>query len=372
MLGSEVLKKRVEEVMSDVGDSVGPMDPLSEALGIMKKQGLQEIPVIEKKKLVGFLTIRTLTQRRKVPISALVKHFMVIPPTARPSDRIPDIAEKLMARDFSSLPVTSKNELRGIISIHDIIKALSDDPALGNIPVETIMNFAPSTIKGDMGVLSCMGHFKLTGEDASAVVDDTGDYLGSVTLPDLVSIMQKPPRKLHKGHKGEKVHRDRLLSSLVTLAKTLNRGATVKDAVDLIMKQNTPVVHILEGRELVGSVSELDIMELLIRKTKEGGPLVQIAGVDEIRIMDASELHQVINRFLGKIEKRSTVTAVTVRLRHHHHQTDTDKYTVNVKLTTPHDIIVRDGYDYDLVLAMAEAFDGIEKGIRKRKDKRKR
>jgi len=372
MVGTEILRMKVEDVMSKADRTVGPLDNLSEALGKMKKFGLMELPVVEKDRLKGLLTLRTITRRRKLPITAQVRHLMITPPKVSGNDRLPKVAELLVNRDFSSIPVTYRGNLQGMISRRDIVATLLNDPGLRNRPIETIMNFAPVKIQGDLGLLSGANLMKVAGESYGAVVDREGRYLGTISLPDIVNIMEKPPKKPQYGHRGEKVHRDIQISSLTSPTEALTRGSYVTDAVNLLLKLRVPTIHVMDGDELVGSVSEVDLLELILRKVQRSGPLVQIAGMDEVKLMDAEELNNLIHKHLKKIERYTDITAVTVRIRHHHHESDMDKYTVNVKLSTSSDFYSREGFDHDLQAAINDAFHHVEKGVRKEKDKRKR
>lgn len=371
MLSSDIKRKRVEEIMTDTRYVIGPHDPLSEALGMMKKHGISEIAVVDGKRFLGYLTFRTLARRRKLPITAQVKSFMITPPKVKPTDKIPVIAERLITRDFSTLPITQNNAIMGTISRRDIIRTLLDDPYMSSTPVEAIMNFAPKTLKEDTGILQALASMELNGDTCSAVLDKSGHMSGVVNVSDIVSVMQMPKTKPSKGDRsGEKVHRERLLSSIATVPQTLDRNSTIRDAADLLLKLKTSNVFITDGKELAGVVSEVDILEVLLRGPHTGGPLIQIAGIEDAKLMDAQDLNSTIHRYLVKIEKFTPVSSVTVRIKHHHYDSDDDKYTVNVKLTTPTSFIAREGNDWDLEPAIGNAFMSVEKHFRKTHDRK--
>ncbi|MBN1389393.1 MAG: CBS domain-containing protein [Candidatus Thermoplasmatota archaeon] len=373
MVNPDLLKRRVADTMSKVRWSVGPMDTLSEALGKMKKNDVQELPVVEKGKLKGFLTFRTLARRRKMPITAQVRHFMIVPPKVGPNDTIPSIAESLINRDFTSLPVTHRSDLRGMISRRDIIKEMMNDVRIRAITVETIMNFAPTTLMGEMGVKKALNMMDLTRETYVPIIEETGKFLGVVSASDMMSCLTTPPNKMHTGDfHGEKVQRDRTVFSLATLPNTLEMDATLGNVTELMMKDNVPTVFITEVGKLIGSVSEVDILEVLLRQNPREGPLIQIAGVEDAKLMDASELNEAITHHVKKISKLVHVSATTVRIRHHHHERDDDKYTVNVKLTTTNEVYSREAYDWGLEIAIGNAFENIEKAVKKDMGKRKR
>ncbi|MCU0799648.1 MAG: CBS domain-containing protein [Candidatus Thermoplasmatota archaeon] len=372
MLSPEIYHRKVADFMSGVEISVEPLDPISEALGKMKKNRLSELPVMEKGNLKGLITFRNLARRRKMPLFAHVKSFMISPPRIRPTDRIPQTAERLVTRDFRSLPVTVKDQVKGMISRRDIINAISDLKELSEMPIETIMNFGPTTVEQDVGMKKALMMMELSGETTIAVVDNRGHFKGSINTSDVVALFEKPQFKKSRGDfHGESTIRDREVGSFTTYPKTLNRSDSVKRAVDLILGERMDLAYILEGDRLVGSVSEVDILEVLLRGPVTGGPLIQVAGLEDAKMLDASELQTIISKALSKVEKLTPVSSVTVRIRHHHHREDDDKYTVNIKVTTPDHVISRESYDYDLLAAIGNAFGTIEKQVRKERSKRK-
>ena len=366
MLRSELYNMRAEEVMSDIDCTVDPLDSLSEALGKMKSAGVREVPVVEKGKLRGLITIRNLAKRRKIPITAHVKNFMIVPPQINPSDRLPYIAERLLTRDFSALPVTQKTNVLGIVSRRDLIRTLGDDDSLRNVSVETIMNFAPTTISGEIGVVRALNVMELSGDNNMAVVDPKGKFIGVVSSEDLLSVLERPRKRTHPGeHRGERIQRDRTVSSMTTAPETISRADSIVKAIETMLKLDVATLYVTEGDEITGSVSEVDLLELFIRGPVTGGPLIQIAGLDDAKLMDASDINMIVQKFLAKIEKMVTVSAVTVRVRHHHHEHDDSKYTVNVKVTTHKQVLSRESFDWDLLIALGNAFSSIEGQIKK-------
>ncbi len=369
MLRPDMYNRRVEDIMSKVELTVEPLDPLSEALGKMKKHQVRELPVVERGKLKGLLTFRTLARRRKMAISAHVKSFMISPPKIKPTDKVFKVAERLVTRDFSSLPVTHKTDVMGMISRKDIITILKEDEALRNTSLESVMNFAPTTVHKDVGVKKALNLIDLEGATTAAVLDDEDRFMGCVTTKDLVSFLETPPHRAHKGDfHGEKVQRDRKIESLAVMPATLKRTDPVHKAVEMILTDTNSSIYVLDGDKLAGSVDEVDLLEMFLKGPSRGGPLIQIAGVEDIKLMDASELNAIISKFAQKMERFTSINSVTVRIRHHHHDSDEDKYTVNVKMVTSNEVIAREAYDWDLLVAIGNAFVHIEQQLKKEKE----
>jgi len=372
MANSDFYRTKVEEVMSRIECTVKPTDPISEALGKMKKHKVMEIPVVEGDKFRGFIKLRTLTKRRKIPLNAQTRSFMVSPPKVKPKDKMADAAEMLVTRDYTSIPVTVKTSLKGMVSRRDIIKGMLDDDSISSIPIETIMNFAPLAVGPTDSVFQALAQMELTGEASAAVVDDRNKFLGVVTTTGLATIMELPPNRRQLGTMGPKGPRNREVSSMAFGTETLPRTSTVKEAINLLLRTGLPTAYVLDGSELAGSVGEVDILEVLLRGKGQIGPYVQIAGMEESKIMDTADISDIIQKYVSRINKIYDVNAVTVRIKHHHYDRDEDKYTVNVKVTLKEGVIAREGYDYDLGAAVEIALDAVEKQVKKTHDKRVR
>ncbi len=223
-----------------------------------------------------------------------------------------------------------------------------------------------------MGVKKALTLIDLAGQTSAVVVDEEKKMIGCVTTKDLVTFLESPRKRAHKGDfSGEKVHKDQSVDSLATIPQTVSRTDPIHKIVDLMAKSHESIIYVLDGDELAGSVDEVDLLEVFLKGPTRGGPLIQIAGVEDVKLMEASELNTVISKFVGKLEKLTSVNSATVRIRHHHHDSDEDKYTVNVKVNTKGGVIAREAYDWDLLVAMGNAFVHVEQQIKKDRDKKR-
>lgn len=230
------------------------------------------------------------------------------------------------------------------------------------------MNFAPTTLHSGMGVKKALTLIDLSGHTTAVVVDDDKKMIGVVTTKDLASFLEAPPHRAHKGDfSGEKKSRDRTVDSLSTMPQTVSRTDPLHKVIDQMLANNDPTIYVLDGDELAGSVDEVDLLEIFITGRSRGGPMIQIAGVEDIKLMEASEINSLISKYIKKMEKFTTVRSATVRIRHHHHDTDEDKYTVNVKVNTKEGFIAREAYDWDLLVAIDIALTHVEQQLKKDK-----
>ncbi len=124
-------------------------DSFRYALKLIRKEGIKHLPVLDGKKLVGIVTDRDLRQAAPSPATTLEVHELnyllerlkieaimtkkVI--TARPETNLRDAAKLLLTHKIGCLPVVEHDELVGIITEGDILRAyIEREEGLGAAP----------------------------------------------------------------------------------------------------------------------------------------------------------------------------------------------------------------------------------------------
>src|SRR5437870_12261304 len=93
MKRNKVQDLRVSDFMSTELVTAIPDETLGDVLGKMKSNDIHELPVIERKKLVGVVTMRELMRRRNLPPATKVSTVLEIPPEISPETPLPEAAE---------------------------------------------------------------------------------------------------------------------------------------------------------------------------------------------------------------------------------------------------------------------------------------
>ena len=116
-----------------------PDDTLGDVLGKMKSNDVHELPVLERKKLAGVVTMRELMRRRNLPPTTKVSTVLEIAPEINPDTALPEAAEKMISAGFRAVPVVKGKSLIGIVSRSDIVRALVDTRAVEGVAVREFM-----------------------------------------------------------------------------------------------------------------------------------------------------------------------------------------------------------------------------------------
>ena len=113
-------------------------DSFRYALKLIRKEGIRHLPVLDGKKLVGIVTDSDLRQAAPSPATTLEVHELnyllerlkieaimtKIAITVAPDTGLVDAAKLLMAHKYGCLPVVEQEELVGIITEGDLLRAL--------------------------------------------------------------------------------------------------------------------------------------------------------------------------------------------------------------------------------------------------------
>lgn len=122
--------------------TIRPDQTVQEALEIMAANRISSLPVTEHDRLVGIVSdrdyVRKVAPKRIVPWNVKVMEIMtqqVVSVTR--FDSIRECMRLMSARGFRHLPVLADRKLVGIVSITDVVRALSRSPARPTPPIET-------------------------------------------------------------------------------------------------------------------------------------------------------------------------------------------------------------------------------------------
>ena len=122
--------------MSSPPLTVSPEDSLENAIDLLQKHNIRELPVVEHGKLIGIVTDRDLREiAPSYPVfrdQQEIRHYLqklkvasamtVDPWVVSPDTPLVEAARLLQTYRIGSLPVVQGNELVGIISVTDFLK----------------------------------------------------------------------------------------------------------------------------------------------------------------------------------------------------------------------------------------------------------
>src|SRR5437879_8037649 len=203
MKRNKVQDLRVSDFMTKDLVTVAPDDTIGDALGKMKTHDVHELPVLERKKIVGVVTLRELMRRRNLPPNTKVSTVLQVPPELTPDTLLPEAAEKMISTGFRAIPVAKGKSLVGILSRSDLVRALVETKALEGIVAKDFMTPNPQAVAENDTVEHAVQIMRSLGERSIPVVDKHRHIKGIVGVKDIVDLFARPKvREQYREHAG--------------------------------------------------------------------------------------------------------------------------------------------------------------------------
>lgn len=182
--------------------------PLSKGVQIMTKGKIGTIPLVDKLgDLSGVITERHIVfLLADTNIDVKVKDIMITNVvTSTPDSTIGEILKQFCGYGFRRLPIVEKDKLVGYLTVKDIINYLVQDKvvqsikkndidAVFNTKVSTIMSSPVITVSPEASINQFAQILKNHNIGAAPVVED-GNVVGIITERDIVKAMAFPPAK---------------------------------------------------------------------------------------------------------------------------------------------------------------------------------
>lgn len=120
----------ISRYVSSVVVLVGPGQPLSEAIRLMRLHEVRHLPVVRKGRLVGLISQRDVylmqSLERSNPNEVLVSEAMTTDPyTVEPDESVDVVAREMARRKIGSVLVTHNEVLLGLFTTTDALLALA-------------------------------------------------------------------------------------------------------------------------------------------------------------------------------------------------------------------------------------------------------
>ncbi|MDI6917802.1 MAG: CBS domain-containing protein [Thermoplasmatales archaeon] len=367
---------KVKELMSQRTVTTSPEKQVSEVLGMMRKNNIHEVPVIERNKLVGIVTYTHLIKRRKIALTSQVRNVMVSPPSISPDDSLITVSDVLLTNGFRAVPVIEKKGIAGVVSRTDVIRATKGIKEITEMPVGRIMTSNPVSIGENEGVIKAKDTMRDMGIRTLPVVDKNGEITGAFGLKDISSFFEANRIKASKGEVyGEKNPVNIEVKSIMHSPPiTVNQKANVGAVIDLMTKHSISSVFVEEKQKPVGIITQADILGILAGLKERKGAYVQITGLEEDPSV-YNTMYKIIEKYLKRINKMSAPQMLLLHVATYHPKGKTAKYSVSAKLNTPRKLFVSKSraqlYQWDLMKSLDEVMSHLEKMVRREKEKEK-
>jgi CBS domain-containing protein len=363
---------KAEDVMSKHLVTATEEDNLSDVLAKLKKYDVSELPVIRKNRLVGLVSYDTLIRRRNLPLTTKVEHIMSTPPKLSKETPLTTVAEMFMSSGFRTLPITSKGKvLAGMISRSDLLKGIAKDKKLANMDINSIMTKVPQCVREDDNINHARDIMKRLSMRTIPVVDEDEMLVGVVGVKDIARIWTPKTKESRGELAGEKISLDVEVKSIMNSNPIfIEKEGKVGNVIGLMHKHDISSVLITEMKEPIGIITPLDLIELLVRTIERESLYVQITGLDEEDAEYYDEMYGMIQKSMKKLNKIHKTRIFALHVSQYHDKSFVKEYELRARLSTDKHMFYAQSNGWNLMKALDESLENLEKIITRDKDRR--
>ncbi|MBI5001077.1 MAG: CBS domain-containing protein [Euryarchaeota archaeon] len=364
-----------KDIMSATPIITTSEETLSDVLGKMTEHDVNELPVVEKGKMVGMVSYDSLIKRRSLPLTTKVAHMMTLPPSIEEEQSLTEVAEALLSTGFRAIPVTGRNgALRGIISRSDLVRSVSKIRKLYEITVKEIMSKSPATVTEEHNIEQAKALMSRLDVKALPVLDSGGNLIGVVGMKDIATIGLNVSRRRKRGDVSSQKDRIGERYTIGTLMQsppiTISPNDLVGSAVETMLKNDISTLIVTEAENnLVGILTQYDIVELIASFREEKGVYVHITGMEEADSGLYETMYDQILKTMQRLNKLVTPKVFTIHVIAHNEQGSTPKYTLRGRLITEHEMFYSRAFEWDILRSLEMMLDQLERMVKRDKER---
>ena len=380
MLRSVIDKKQISELINTKFETITPETGLSDAVAQMRAKDLYEIPVVDKKKLVGVLSLGSMVKKRAMVAGMKVKGMMDIPPGITAETTITEAAEQFIATNYRNMPVVKGTSLVGVVSRGDIIKIVQGIKEFKDMKATDLMTYDITAVQAKEPIRNALEMMRRIDVRTIPVVDENFKLTGIIGIRDIINYSWTGGR-VQKETRGEKVgNRDPVeitVESIMHMAvTTIKPETTVNDAVKIMLEKNISTLPVVEKDIVKGVLTAYDVLELMASVKERDVVYMQISGLEEEDRFNLDQMEREIQTELAKIAKIQKPMLFNMHVQKYNASGNTAKYSLNGRMHTAQKTYMASGVNWSLMAATSDLMKRFDEMVTENKeeklDKRKK
>jgi CBS domain-containing protein len=352
MLRSQIESKTIDEIMDTDFPTIGPEEKLVDALLVMRKSGYQDLPVVDDGEYIGTVNYGAILKKKNVALDTKVRNIVNTPPVVTKNTKITDVAELMVMNNSRQVPVVnaSRKKIIGAIGRNRMIDIVTGIKAFKEIKVWEIMTNPVESVKDTAMLDDALEIMRSLDIRTVPVVDSAGMIAGVVGMREVIDNNWKNTNKTVGDISGKNKKAVVTVESVCKSAvSTVKWDDDVEDAVELMSKNKISTLPVLEGNDLVGIITQYDIIELISACKERSFLFVQISGLDDADKAYTSAMYDCIKDEVDKISKIIKPESLSINVAKYKEKGEKNKYSVSARLITDGRAISSKEVGWDLI-----------------------
>ena len=368
MLRSQIDGISVEQVMAAEFPTVSSDDRISDALSVMRETKYQDIPVVDNGEFMGMVSYASILRKKSVTLDAKVKNFIRQLPSVTSDMQITKIAEMMVSNNCRQLPVVNGKKIIGIVRRTMLLDIVRDIKALKEIKVWEIMSNPVESVKANDLMDDALDIMIREDYRTIPVVNDTNNVIGIVGMREIIDNNWKKENKTIGDLEKSSRSQITVESIALTSVKTIAWDSDIAEAVDEMREYSISTIPVVEGKDLVGVLTEYDIIELLAACRERDMLFVQISGLEDDEKDAVDAIYADIESMVTKVSKIYKPESFNMHVSRYNDVGGNYKYSISARLFINGEAIMAKQVGWDLIQTAGDLINKLEDAVINMKD----
>ena len=331
MLRSQIDGVPFERVLTEEFPTVSSDDRIADALSVMRESKYQDIPVVDNGEFVAMVSYASILKKKSVTLDAKIKNYTRNLPVVTSDMQITKIAELMVSNNCRQLPVLSGKKIIGIVRRTKLIEIVREIKALNEIKVWEIMTNPVESVKANDLMDDALDLMIREDYRTIPVINETNNVVGIVGMREIIDNNWKKDNKTIGDLEKSSRSQITVESIALTSVKTISWDSNISEVVDMMVDGHISTVPVVEGKELVGVITEYDIIELLAACRERDMLFVQISGLEDDEKDYTDAIYADIENMVSKVSKIYKPESLTMHVSRYNDIGGNPKYSITAR-----------------------------------------
>ena len=368
ILRSQLRGITVQDIMSSEFPTIGPEDRVAEALSKMRESGFQEIPIIENGSYAGVVSYGSILRKGGTAPDTKVKNLVRNLPTVALDTEITKIAEYIVANNCRQLAVLNGKKVIGMVSRNGLTKVAAGIKIFRDIKVWEIMTAPVESVEENALLDDALEIMRRLDIMTVPVVDRNKTPVGIVGMKEIIDHHWKTDSKSFGDFKKSSKAQITISSVYTGAVKTIEWDETLGSAATIMEENHFSTLPVIDKKELVGVLTEFDIVELISASRERESLFVQISGLDDDDKFYTDAMYADIETEMTKVSKIYKPESLTINVAKYNEGEGRNKYSLSCRLFIHGTVIDTKEVGWDLVKANNDLMKKVGQQVTSMKD----
>ena len=349
---------------------------LSKMIGRLKESEKRTGLVFKNKKYLGIVEKKKLLKSRLDTSTTKIKHFVQRTPIISEHADLIETAYLMYQSDLHYLPVESNKQIIGVLNALSLVQKATELPKLKKTKVEDLKLLKPAKVNKDDSVATVMKIMYQERIDQLPLFDQ-GKLYGIISFRDLLRKYLNWSPKRDISAKFNVMAKSRIASSnmpqlaLLPVSNfstnenllTIKPNEPLNKAIELMYKNKMFDILVMDDEKFIGLLTMKNILRKLGSLKVPHNFNIRYVGLNDLKLQayEIYNVRKIASNESFKVQRKiKNEFNLTIHLKEYDKEGGKQKYSVNIRVEFPGQIISASQEDWDVETALRKTFENIK------------